>query len=79
MLCEPDLLKQPEIVIDLVAQGIKMLWEIDVSSCPCTASRLTQRLKAAEYNVRNGLVDKIQSRRLLVPEDSKIPKSCSNG
>ena len=57
MLCEPDLLKQPEIVIDLVAQGIKMLWEIDVSSCPCTASRLTQRLKAAEYNVRNGLVD----------------------
>ena len=34
-----------------------MMWEIDISSCPCNASRLTQRLKAAEHNVRNGLVD----------------------
>ena len=57
MLCEMEYLKHPEIVIDLVAQGIKMMWEIDISSCPCNASRLTQRLKAAEHNVRNGLVD----------------------
>ena len=34
-----------------------MLWETDVSDCPCSVSRLTNRLKAAEYNVAHGLVD----------------------
>ena len=57
MLCDMDYLKQPELVIGLVAQGIKMMWQVYVGDCPCNTSRLTERLKAAEYNVKNGLVD----------------------
>ena len=57
MLCDMDYLKQPELVIGLAAQGIKMMWQVDVSGCPCYTSRLSERLKAAEYNVKNGLVD----------------------
>lgn len=57
MLCETGYLKQPELVIDLAAKGLKMMWETDVSNCPCQTSRLTERLKAAEFNVLNGLVD----------------------
>ena len=57
MLCDMDYLRQPELVIGLVAQGIKMMWQVDVSGCPCYTSRLSERLKAAEYNVKNGLVD----------------------
>ena len=47
----------PELVINLAAQGLKMLWEMDVCDCPCSVSRLSNRLKAAEYNVAHGLVD----------------------
>ena len=57
MLCDMDYLKTPELVIDIAARGLKMLWETDVSDCPCSVSRLTNRLKAAEYNVAHGLVD----------------------
>lgn len=57
MLCEMDYLQKPELVIDIAAKGLKMLWETDVSDCPYSVSRLTNRLKAAEYNVTHGLVD----------------------
>lgn len=52
MLCDMDYLKQPELVIGLAAQGIKMMCQVDVSGCPCYTSRLSERLKAAEYNVK---------------------------
>lgn len=57
MLCDMDYLQTPELVIDIAAKGLKMLWETDVSDCPCSVSRLKNRLKAAEYNVVHGLVD----------------------
>ena len=57
MLCDIDYLQTPELVIELAAKGLKMLWETDVSDCPCSVSRLSTRLKAAEYNVAHGLVD----------------------
>ena len=57
MLCDIDFLQTPELVINLAAQGLKMLWEMDVCDCPCSVSRLSNRLKAAEYNVVHGLVD----------------------
>ena len=57
MLCDMDYLQKPELVIDIAAKGLKMLWETDVSDCPYSVSRLTNRLKAAEYNVTHGLVD----------------------
>lgn len=57
MLCDIDFLQTPELVINLAARGLKMLWKTDVCDCPCSVSRLSNRLKAAEYNVAHGLVD----------------------
>ena len=57
MLCTGEKLAQPESVIKAVAQGIKMLWEVDTAGCPCIISKLDERLKAAEHNVLNGLAD----------------------
>ena len=57
MLCDMDYLQNPELVIDIAAKGLKKLWETDVSDCPCSVSRLSNRLKAAEYNVAHDLVD----------------------
>lgn len=57
MLCDSAFLENPETLIRIAADGLKKLWEIRVDDCPYSTSRLTSRLKAAEYNVKNGLVD----------------------
>ena len=58
MLCSKENMAHPEAVIKMAAQGLKMLWETDVNEWPsATASRLDERLKAAEFKVVNGLVD----------------------
>lgn len=44
------------LTVKALADGIKKLWSIDVSSCPLN-SRLYERLKAARYNIDNNLVD----------------------
>lgn len=57
MLCEEEFLTNPEKLIKIVAEGMKLLWSVDVSECPLRTSRLEERLKAARYNVENGMVD----------------------
>jgi len=57
MLCDEEFLNNPGLLLDRAAEALHMLWEIPVENCPLTASRLTERLKAARYNVEHGLVD----------------------
>ena len=40
----------------MLADGLRALWSVDVSRCPCD-QRLEKKLEAARYNVENGLVD----------------------
>ncbi len=56
MSCDLSFINEPEYLIDVLCEGLKMLWSVDISECPCDAS-LDHHLAAAEYNVRNGLVD----------------------
>lgn len=57
MLCDEEYLNQPEKLIHLVADGLKMLWNVKIDDCPCNVSRLTERLKSARWNVENKMVD----------------------
>ncbi len=57
MLCAEEYLTNPELLTELVAEGLKMLWQVDVTQCPYQMSRLKERLKAARWNVEHGLVD----------------------
>ncbi len=57
MLCDAAYLAQPEKLIQMVADGLRTLWAVDVSTCPCETSRLTQRLHALDYVVSHHLVD----------------------
>ena len=57
MLCAREYLKEPEQLIKIAAQGLKCLWEIDVTECAYQSSRLMKRLEAAEYNVMHDLGD----------------------
>lgn len=57
MLCDMQFMNEPELLIKAACEGLRLLWSVDISDCPCTVSRLSQRLAAARYNVEHGLVD----------------------
>ncbi|MCQ2983189.1 MAG: aminoglycoside 3'-phosphotransferase [Treponemataceae bacterium] len=57
MLCDNTYLTQPEKLIQMVADGLRQLWTVDVTTCPCASSRLTQRLQNLDYRVSHNLVD----------------------
>lgn len=56
MSCDLSYINDPEKLTDILSNGMKMLWSVDTTNCPCDAS-LDHQLAAAEFNVRNGLVD----------------------
>lgn len=56
MACHPACLEDPAALCALLAAGLRALWGVDISRCPCD-QRLDQKLEAARYNVENGLVD----------------------
>ena len=57
MLCAEEIMGDRDKLLDLTAQGIKMLWSVDIKECPCKVSLLAERLKEARYRVVHGLVD----------------------
>lgn len=56
MACDLSFINSPDRLVELLADGLRMLWSVDIAPCPCDAS-LDHHLAAAEYNVKNGLVD----------------------
>ncbi len=58
MLCDEEYLNNKDLLLDLMAEGIKSLWKVDVSTCSVTeVSPLSKRLEQARYNVEHNLVD----------------------
>ena len=56
MACEANYLARPEEMVSLLAEGLKMLWAVDVSDCPRERS-LDKELAEARYRVENNLVN----------------------
>ena len=56
MSCDLSFINAPDQLTELLAEGLRKLWSVDVADCPCDAS-LDRHLAAAEYNVKNSLVD----------------------
>ena len=56
MACSEKHLSDPFTLTSLLAQGLRMLWSIDISDCPFSYS-IDKRLQTAKYNVENDLVD----------------------
>lgn len=54
MCCAPDLLAQPEQLVRLLAEGLRMLWRVDTSDCPYVNS-VDNKLRLARESVRNNL------------------------
>lgn len=56
MSCSEQYLSRPETLIPALAEGMKQLWQTDTAGCPRMRT-LDDLLKAARYQVENGLVD----------------------
>lgn len=56
MSCDTYYLEHPHILLEALACGLKMLWEVDVRECPCIRD-LDVVLKEASMRVENDFVD----------------------
>ena len=56
MACHDVYMRDPALQCRLLANGLKKLWSVDISRCPCD-QRLSHKLIQARYNVESNLVD----------------------
>lgn len=56
MSCDTYYLEHPQILLEALACGLKMLWEVDIKECPRVRD-LDVALKEARFQVENNLVD----------------------
>lgn len=56
MACEERYMDEPEKLISVLADALKLLWKVDVTKCPVTWD-LNAKLLIACKNVENNLVD----------------------
>lgn len=54
MACDEQYMENPELLVKLLAEGMKMLWSVDISDCPYDNS-LNHKLLLAEQRVKAGL------------------------
>lgn len=52
MSCSEHLLQTPEKLVKLLAEGLKTMWDVDITGCPCDNS-IDNKLKAAAFLVQN--------------------------
>ena len=56
MACVHEYMTNPGMQCRLLANGLKSLWDIDISDCP-SDQRLIHKLEQARHNIENNLVD----------------------
>lgn len=56
MSCDEVYMESPDKLVTELAEGLKMLWSVDISECPYQ-SDLDNKLRLAACNVERGLVD----------------------
>ncbi|MBQ7840121.1 MAG: aminoglycoside 3'-phosphotransferase [Lachnospiraceae bacterium] len=56
MSCEEELMQNPDKLAEVLAEGLKMLWQVDISECDIRYD-LDRKLEMARYNVEHDLVD----------------------
>lgn len=56
MACSETCMRNIDHTIKALANGLKMLWQIDISKCPCS-NVVSEKMKQAQYRIDNNLVD----------------------
>jgi len=56
MACSDDNKRGANGMVKALAKGLKMLWAVDITGCPCV-NNVSEKLVQARFNIDNGLVD----------------------
>ena len=56
MACSDNSLHNMEDTVKALAHGLKMLWQVDITNCPCS-NMVSDKIIQAKYNIENDLVD----------------------
>lgn len=56
MLCDDEYIRNPQLAVSLLAEGINLLRSIDIKTCPLN-NNLSRKLMDAELNIKNNKVD----------------------
>jgi kanamycin kinase/aminoglycoside 3'-phosphotransferase-3 len=56
MACSDGSLQNMDDTVKALANGLKMLWEVDITNCPCL-NNVPEKLIQARFNIDNNLVD----------------------
>lgn len=56
MSCDEKYMENPDLLVKLLADGLRMLWNVDIKDCPYDNS-LKHKLELAEERVKAGLCD----------------------
>lgn len=54
MCCDAEMLEDPKHLVKMLAEGLKMLWNVDISNCPYN-NRIDNKLSSAQIRVENNL------------------------
>lgn len=54
MLASRKIKQNPKLLVHLAAEGLKTLWKMDITECPCSESRLENRLKNLRIRAEQG-------------------------
>ncbi|MBQ2756344.1 MAG: aminoglycoside 3'-phosphotransferase [Oscillospiraceae bacterium] len=57
MSCSEEFFKNPARLGALLAEGLKMLWDVDISTLPDSAYSLEEALSTAKVNLDSGCID----------------------
>lgn len=56
MACSKKSMRNAENTVKALANGLKLLWQVDISNCPCS-NVVSEKLSQAKYNIENYLVE----------------------
>lgn len=54
-LCKPEILDDQALLAELVAEGLRQLWAVDITGCPADRT-LDQKFKEIEAGIRSGTI-----------------------
>lgn len=56
MTCDEEYMEQPELLVEILAEGLKKLWEVNIMDCPVVWD-INAKLPIAKEAVENGRID----------------------
>ena len=56
MVCTGNSLINMAETVKALANGLKMMWQVDIANCPCR-NTISEKLIQAKFNIENNLVD----------------------